>query len=77
MSEQWPDQQLIGYFKIHSETDRALFHVDQVNQLLVLAGDSRRFPREENPVGMENFMPCHAGGEIDEIIKSAEQGAKP
>ena len=40
------DKELIGYCDIHCETPRALFHRDQVNRMLALAGHPKNFAYE-------------------------------
>jgi hypothetical protein len=39
----WTDEALLDYVELHSQTERALFHVDHVNRLLELAGHPGRF----------------------------------
>lgn len=37
----WTDAAMLDYVELHSQTERALFHVDHVNRLLELAGHPR------------------------------------
>lgn len=37
MSE-WTDEEFLGYFELHSRTERALFHRGHVERLLKMAG---------------------------------------
>jgi len=39
----WTDEHLLGYVELHSQTERALFHVGHLNRLLELAGNPGRF----------------------------------
>ena len=38
------DDELIGYCLIHCRTERALFHKDQINRMIALAGFPEGFP---------------------------------
>lgn len=38
------DNELIGYCETHCRTERALFHADQINRMIVLAGMSNTLP---------------------------------
>ncbi len=58
------DEDLLGYFEIHSRTERALFHRDQVARLLELAGE----PTEPNR--MHEWLAVHSET-ADPLVKRA------
>ncbi len=59
------DEDLLGYFEIHSRTERALFHRDQVLRLCELAG-------REVPVKLPEWITVKFY-EADPIVREARE----
>jgi len=62
------DEQFLGYVEIHSETDRALFHINDVNRFLKLAGDNRRVTYPE-------FIAMHSY-DINDLLIQARKNVR-
>jgi len=65
------DESLIGYCEIHCETERALFHVTQINEMIKLAGYPKGFMKE---ISGEDFYSLH--GPMEELCKLARARIK-
>ena len=55
------DKTLIGYCELHCHTDRCMFHAEQLNRMIALAGYPDEFVKEVPPgwvsVGPDQMMP--------------------
>ncbi len=60
------DEELIGYCEIHCETERALFHANDINRMFVLAG-------EPDP-NLTGWYSVHE--EMEELCKKARKRMK-
>lgn len=67
------DEDLIGYCEIHCRTQRALFHRDHVNRMLVLAGHPEGFVKEI-PEWQEFIS---VWDEMEELCRLATERMKP
>lgn len=69
----WTDSELIDYVELHSKTDRALFHVDDLRRFLTLAG--LREGVDFNISGQ--WMSFHYDAHVADLIKAARAAVKP
>lgn len=65
--EEWTDEQLLDYFEIHSQTERALFSHAHVDRFLKLVG--RQMPKE---LEGSKFIVCRYR-EIHEFLDHARR----
>lgn len=68
MSEQWSDEDLIGYCEIHCKTELALFHGKHINEMFKLAGIDRKVEFENG------FYAAHES--MSELCKLARKRLK-
>lgn len=66
MNESWSDEELLGYFSIHSRTERCLFSKYHILRLCELAG---QIPPFEGTTGFLSVGPETA----DHLIKLAKE----